>query len=221
MFTKRNLSAVALAVAIAAPVSAQGGAREARRQTDAAQAQTSGSARDARREAEAARERTDAVLTRQRIEDILSRGGTSTQTSRIPRGHLPPRGMCRVWIDGVPPGRQPAVTTCSQAEYDRARYGASARVIYGDSQSFPGRGNGKFKRAGTAGTQTSRSCVYRDAVVLSGGRVVDVCRDANGSIIGRDGRVVRRDIDDDDRFENSNRGRSKAQKHNGKGKGRG
>ena len=67
--------------------------------------------------------------------------------SKVPKGHLPPRGMCRVWIDGVPPGRQPAPTSCSQAQRDRVQYGANARVIYGDDEAFPGKGKGKFKNA--------------------------------------------------------------------------
>ena len=69
-----------------------------------------------------------------------------TRSSRIPKGHLPPRGMCRVWVDGVPPGHQPAPTSCAQAERDRFRY-SNARVIYGDRESFPGKGKGKWKSA--------------------------------------------------------------------------
>jgi hypothetical protein len=37
--------------------------------------------------------------------------------------------MCRIWIDGVPPGQQPAPTDCVTAERRRP---ANARVIYGD-----------------------------------------------------------------------------------------
>jgi len=48
----------------------------------------------------------------------------------IPRGHLPPPGMCRVWIDGLPPGHQPPPVACSQAERMAARRG-DARVIGG------------------------------------------------------------------------------------------
>ena len=185
MFTKRNLSAAAFALAIAAPLAAQGNAREARRRTDAAQEQAStSSARTARDQAEAARRQTDAVLTRERIEEILrSRGATTNGTSRrIPRGHLPPRGMCRVWVDGVPPGQQPPVTSCAQAERERFSYGANARVIYGDVESFPGRGKGKFKQRGNVAQNTS--CVYRDAVVF-GDRVINACRDADGDVINR------------------------------------
>lgn len=48
---------------------------------------------------------------------------------RVPPGHLPPAGMCRVWYDNVPPGRQPAPTSCRDAERSAGR---NARVIYGD-----------------------------------------------------------------------------------------
>ena len=47
----------------------------------------------------------------------------------VPAGHRPPPGLCRVWIDGVPPGRQPRATDCRTAERQRPR---NARVIYGD-----------------------------------------------------------------------------------------
>jgi hypothetical protein len=76
---------------------------------------------------------------------ILGRSDDQRASARVPRGHLPPRGMCRVWIDGVPPGRQPAPTSCANAQRDRVHYGANARVIYGDDESHPGRGNGRYK----------------------------------------------------------------------------
>lgn len=74
--------------------------------------------------------------------------GRDSRASRVPKGHLPPAGLCRVWIDGVPPGHQPAVTNCAQAERDRFRY-SNARVIYGDREAFPGKGKGKWKNAGS------------------------------------------------------------------------
>jgi hypothetical protein len=46
----------------------------------------------------------------------------------VPVGMMPPAGMCRIWIDGVPPGRQPAPTSCAVA----ARWmPAHAQLIYG------------------------------------------------------------------------------------------
>ena len=55
----------------------------------------------------------------------------------VPPGHRPPPGMCRIWIDGVPPGRQPRATDCATA---RARAPHNSRIIYGDRTPFPGQG---------------------------------------------------------------------------------
>lgn len=49
---------------------------------------------------------------------------------RVPPGHMPPPGMCRVWYDGVPPGHQPAPTNCDAAAADA--YYNGGRVIYGE-----------------------------------------------------------------------------------------
>ena len=47
----------------------------------------------------------------------------------IPPGYRPPRGMCRIWLNGVPAGQQPAPTDCSTAVRNRP---PNARVIFGD-----------------------------------------------------------------------------------------
>ena len=49
---------------------------------------------------------------------------------RVPRGHLPPPGMCRVWLPHRPAGQQPAPTSCRQARYFAERYGG--RVVRGE-----------------------------------------------------------------------------------------
>jgi len=116
-----------------------------------------------------------------------SDGSVSRRSSRIPPGQLPPRGMCRVWIDGVPPGQQPPVTDCATAERNRV---ANSRVIYGDRESFPGRGKSRNRAS------TGTNCTFRDAVVQNG-RVIDVCRDANGNVIN----TRSRSRSDDDRFD--------------------
>lgn len=54
----------------------------------------------------------------------------------IPPGHYPPSGMCRIWIDGVPPGRQPRPTDCTTA-YRRAP--SNARVITSDGRDYASR----------------------------------------------------------------------------------
>lgn len=50
----------------------------------------------------------------------------------VPPGQLPPAGMCRVWYDNRPNGRQPAATSCRQAEAIAAR-DRNARVVYGEN----------------------------------------------------------------------------------------
>jgi hypothetical protein len=47
---------------------------------------------------------------------------------RIPPGQMPPTGMCRIWIDGVPPGRQPAPMPCEVAA---RRLPINGHLIYG------------------------------------------------------------------------------------------
>lgn len=71
--------------------------------------------------------------------------GWGGHAAKVPPGQMPPAGMCRVWIDGVPPGRQPAPTDCATAYRTRP---ANARVIRGSGASaFPGKGKGKAKRS--------------------------------------------------------------------------
>lgn len=60
------------------------------------------------------------------------RGRYGNPSQGVPPGQLPPAGMCRVWYDGVPPGRQPRPTSCNEAERIAAR-DRNARVIYGDN----------------------------------------------------------------------------------------
>ncbi len=46
--------------------------------------------------------------------------------------------MCRVWVDGVPPGQQPAPTDCRTAIRNRPPNG---RVIFGDDYAKSDRGS--------------------------------------------------------------------------------
>jgi len=50
-------------------------------------------------------------------------------TTPIPADARPPKGMCRIWIDGVPAAQQPAATDCPSAVKNRP---ANGRVIFGD-----------------------------------------------------------------------------------------
>lgn len=47
----------------------------------------------------------------------------------VPPGFFPPAGMCRIWINGVPAGQQPAPTDCASAVRNRP---SNARVLFGD-----------------------------------------------------------------------------------------
>jgi hypothetical protein len=59
---------------------------------------------------------------------LLAAAGAA-QAQRIPPGHLPSPGQCRVWYPDRPPGHQPPPTSCRAAERQADRYGG--RVIYG------------------------------------------------------------------------------------------
>lgn len=150
---------------------------------------------------------------------VLSGGEVARANDKIPPGHLPPRGMCRVWIDGVPPGQQPQVTDCATAERNRV---ANSRVIYGDRESFPGRRSAKFKRA-VSGGDVERRCTVWDAVVVDG-RIVNVCRDDSVRRSKQDRDIRRNDGDDDDddkldKKDKSAKVKVKANKADKKGKG--
>jgi hypothetical protein len=51
------------------------------------------------------------------------------QQPTIPPAYRPPQGMCRIWIEGVPPGQQPAPTDCVSAVRYRP---VNGHVIFGD-----------------------------------------------------------------------------------------
>jgi hypothetical protein len=48
--------------------------------------------------------------------------------SAVPQSAKPPAGMCRVWLENVPAGQQPAPTDCATAIKNRP---ANARVVFG------------------------------------------------------------------------------------------
>src|ERR1041385_404335 len=43
-------------------------------------------------------------------------GSGPPATLAIPPGHLPPPGLCRVWLPGEPPGHQPPARACASIE---------------------------------------------------------------------------------------------------------
>ncbi|MCA0374795.1 MAG: hypothetical protein LCH84_03950 [Gemmatimonadetes bacterium] len=54
----------------------------------------------------------------------------------VPKEYLPPAGMCRVWVDGVPAAQQPAPTDCAAAVRNKP---ANGRVIYGEEKGKAGK----------------------------------------------------------------------------------
>ena len=54
------------------------------------------------------------------------------QRVSVPKAHLPPPGMCRIWIDNVPAGQQPAPTDCANAIRNRPPNG---RVVFSDDST--------------------------------------------------------------------------------------
>ncbi len=53
--------------------------------------------------------------------------GRGRNEAGVPPGHRPPAGLCRIWFDGLPPGRQPAPVSCEEARRTAPR---NTRVIY-------------------------------------------------------------------------------------------
>ncbi|MDE3152050.1 MAG: hypothetical protein KGL93_07365 [Gemmatimonadota bacterium] len=61
---------------------------------------------------------------------VAAQGQRPKSASKVvPPNLRPPAGMCRIWLDGVPPGRQPAPTDCASALRNRP---AKGEVIFGD-----------------------------------------------------------------------------------------
>jgi len=59
---------------------------------------------------------------------------TQTQSRRdqiVPPAFFPPTGMCRIWLNDVPAGQQPAPTDCASAVRNRPTNG---KVLFGDEQ---------------------------------------------------------------------------------------
>jgi len=68
----------------------------------------------------------------QRPVPVNPRTNTTQQSSRdqiVPRAFYPPAGMCRIWINEVPAGQQPAPTDCASAVRNRP---ANGKVLFGD-----------------------------------------------------------------------------------------
>ena len=138
--------------------------------------------------------------------------GKGSGYGRIPPGHMPPRGTCRVWHDGLPPGRQPAPTSCEAAV--RKAYYAGGRVIYGGVEYRDRRDHRRYPRRRdypvalpqmTWGVSFGRGVAVVEvrrwiAVSRPRTRMVDANRDGRPELIiwyDAGGREVQRWLDDD------------------------
>jgi hypothetical protein len=54
---------------------------------------------------------------------------SARRNAQIPADARPPKGMCRIWLDGVPAAQQPAATDCRTAVKNLP---PNARVLFGD-----------------------------------------------------------------------------------------
>ncbi len=58
--------------------------------------------------------------------------GSRTAADSVPKEYQPPAGMCRIWLNGVPPTQQPAPTECSLAVRNKPPNGT---VVYGPQKT--------------------------------------------------------------------------------------
>jgi hypothetical protein len=65
---------------------------------------------------------------------------TPDSAKAIPAEARPPKGMCRIWIEGVPASQQPAPSDCQTAVKNRP---TNSRVIFGDDYAKPTKGDPK------------------------------------------------------------------------------
>jgi hypothetical protein len=65
----------------------------------------------------------------------------------VPPGFYPPAGMCRIWINDVPAGQQPAPTDCASAVRNRP---ANGKVLFGDDPPKGKKGKSDKKKSSPA-----------------------------------------------------------------------
>lgn len=130
----------------------------------------------------------------------------------VPPGQMPPAGMCRIWIDGVPPGHQPRPTDCVTAQRNvpvngRVIYGSNTGNggKYGRNGNVYGNNNGVYDRNGDgvidSRDQVGTGCRWYDINCTatnggSSGGWTQIGQDRNGNVVyerrrtDRNGNVV-------------------------------
>jgi len=87
----------------------------------------------------------------------------AAQQTDIPTAMRPPAGMCRIWLDNVPPAQQPAPTDCATAVKNRPQNG---KVIFGDDYVSHGSDTVKKTPPVIQGFAPSKSTKGRPRVVV-------------------------------------------------------
>lgn len=67
---------------------------------------------------------------------------SARKSTSVPADARPPKGMCRIWLDGVPAAQQPAATDCTTAVRNRP---ANGHVIFGDDFADSAKASDKVK----------------------------------------------------------------------------
>lgn len=87
------------------------------------------------------------VLTAVSAAPVLAQRGAPKDSAKrpaaVPADARPPKGMCRIWIDGVPSAQQPAATDCPTALKNRPPNG---RVLFGDDYTDTSKAKGNDKQ---------------------------------------------------------------------------
>ena len=86
---------------------------------------------------------TGALATDAGAQATRGNGGRTRQEPTVPAAYQPPPGMCRIWLEGVPPGQQPAPTDCATAVRNRP---ANGRVLFGDDADRNRKGSRRAER---------------------------------------------------------------------------
>jgi hypothetical protein len=66
----------------------------------------------------------------QQLRSFTTPSERARSQAKVPREYLPPAGMCRIWLDNVPPKQQPAPTDCATAVRNKPRNG---RVVFSEA----------------------------------------------------------------------------------------
>jgi len=104
------------------------------------------------------------------------RGPRGRHKARIPPGHLPPPGACRVWAPGRPPGHQSPPTSCRTAYRQARRSGA---LVVHHSGAVRGRRPARWHRRRAGDIVFRRRPERREGVYVSVEVIID--------LLGRDG----------------------------------